>query len=109
MKPISEFEQLVLLAVARRKPDAYGMLVCWDIEERTGKSVSVAAVYSALGRLEDAGLVRSFLSVPMGHRGGRAKKHFTLQRVGALALAESQEKMRRMWDGVDLSGYLEPS
>ena len=45
MKPISEFEQLVLLAVARLDRDAYGMSVSHDIETRTDNSISLAAVY----------------------------------------------------------------
>ena len=43
MKPISEFEQLVLLAVARLDRDAYGMSVSQEIDARTENSVSLAA------------------------------------------------------------------
>ena len=103
MKSISEFEQLVLLAVARLDQDAYGMSVSHEIETRTENSISLAAVYSALGRLESEGLVSSWTSKPTAQRGGRAKKHFALESEGARALERSRTVMDRMWDGLELS------
>ena len=37
---LGEFEQVVLLAVARLKADAYGMSVRTEIAERTGREVT---------------------------------------------------------------------
>ena len=107
MKPISEFEQLVLLALARLDSDAYGMTVSKEIEERTGRVVSLAAVYSTLGRLEKAGLVSSWTSPPTQQRGGRATKHFSIERSGVMALEKAHEAMLRMREGLDLSHELE--
>ena len=107
MKPISEFEQLVLLALARLDSDAYGMTVSKEIEGRTGRAASLAAVYSTLGRLEKAGLVSSWISPPTHQRGGRATKHFAIERAGVLALRQSREALSQMWDGLDLSQDLE--
>lgn len=105
MKPISEFEQLVLLAVARLDRDAYGMMVSHEIETRTENLVSLAAVYSALGRLESEGMVSSWTSQPTAQRGGRAKKHFVLEPEGTRALERSRAAMDRMWDGLELTPY----
>jgi len=105
MKPISEFEQLVLLAVARLDRDAYGMMVSHEIEAQTENLVSLAAVYSALGRLESGGLVSSWTSQPTAQRGGRAKKHFVLEPEGTRALERSRAAMDRMWDGLELTPY----
>ena len=105
MKPISEFEQLVLLAVARLDQDAYGMMVSHEIEAQTENLVSLAAVYSALGRLESGGLVSSWTSQPTAQRGGRAKKHFVLEPEGTRALERSRAAMVRMWDGLELTPY----
>ena len=107
VKPISEFEQLVLLALARLDSDAYGMTVSKDIEARTGRVASLAAVYSTLGRLEKAGLVSSWISPPTQQRGGRATKHFKIERAGVLALDDAHQAMRRMRDGLDFSRELE--
>ncbi len=105
MKPISEFEQLVLLAVARLDRDAYGMRGSHEIEAQTENLVSLAAVYSALGRLESEGLVSSWTSKPTARRGGRAKKHFVLEPEGARALERSRAAMDRMWDGLELTPH----
>jgi DNA-binding PadR family transcriptional regulator len=107
VKTISEFEQLVLLAVARLDQEAYGMAVSQEIEARTGKSVSLAAVYATLGRMETEGLVSAWTSAPTAQRGGRAKKHFVLQSEGAKALVETRRAIDRMWDGLELNRYLE--
>ena len=107
MKPISEFEQLVLLALARLDSEAYGMTVSQEIESRTGRAASLAAVYSTLARLENAGLVSSWVSPPTPHRGGRATKHFAVEAAGIRALEQSREAMGRMWEGLDVSRDLE--
>ena len=56
---LGEFEQLVLFALVRLGPSAYGATVRREIEERTGRAVSISAVYTTLERLEQKGLVRS--------------------------------------------------
>lgn len=102
---LSETEQLVLLALARLGTEAYGVTVRREIEERSGASVSVAAVYAALDRLERRDLTRSRMSDPVPERGGRARKHFELTPAGARALEAERRVMDRMWDGVDLGAY----
>ena len=105
--PLTPFEQLVLLAVARLGSGAYGMVVREEIRARTGRTASLAAVYATLGKLEDRKLLSSWISAPTERRGGRATKHFVLARSGAWALRACQEQLRQMWDGVELSTYLE--
>ena len=100
---INEMEQLVLLALARLGDDAYGVPVREEIEERAGRPVSIAAIYSALDRLEARGFVDSWLSDPKPERGGRARKHFTITAGGIEALLEAKESMARMWEGLELS------
>jgi len=99
---INEMEQLVLLALVRLGEGAYGVPIREEIEERAGRSVSIAAVYAALDRLEGRGLVESWLTAPTPERGGRAKKHFSISAEGAAALATAREAMARMWEGVEL-------
>ena len=52
---IGEFEQMVLLAIAHLRDEAYGIPIVEEIERRTGRSVARAAVYVTLRRLEDKG------------------------------------------------------
>lgn len=105
--PLSELEQLVLLALVRLgDTQAYGVPIHREIESTTGRSPSVASVYAALGRVEDRRLVESWHSEPVSERGGRARKHFRLSSEGARALWRSRRVMDRMWDGVELAPYL---
>lgn len=100
----SELERLILLAVARLgADDAYGVPVRDEIAGQTGRDPSLAAVYAALGRLEEAGLVESWVSDPEPRRGGRARKHFRLRPSGVAALRDARREIERMWAGVDLS------
>lgn len=96
-----EFEQLVLLAILRRKRDAYGVNVAREIERRTGREVSRAAVYVALRRLEQKGLVEAELGEPTAQRGGRAKRYFRVTAEGLGQMRSSRAALLRMWDGVE--------
>ena len=49
---LGEFEQMVMLAVARLGDGAYGMAILDEIHARTGADAAVASVYAALDRLE---------------------------------------------------------
>jgi DNA-binding PadR family transcriptional regulator len=105
--PLSEFEQMVLLAVVRLEDEAYGVTVHREIESRTGRSASVTATYAALERMEQRGLATSRVGEATPVRGGRAKKHFQITPQGALALREARADMERMWKGLDAHPDLE--
>jgi PadR family transcriptional regulator len=98
---LREFEQLVLLALVRQGAGAYGVSICDDISERTGRDVSLGAVYKTLERLEDKGLVASSVGAPTPERGGRRKKHYRLLAAGQRALRQSLAAIQRMTDGLE--------
>ena len=97
---MGEFEQLVLLAILRLGNDAYGMQVRREIEERTGREISIGAVYTALERLERKGYLRHRMGEPTAERGGRAKKHFRVLSAGVAAVEATRSALESMWDGV---------
>ena len=99
---LGPLEQIVLLAVFRLGANAYGMTVRREIEARTGRNISIGAVYATLERLQAKGFVKSFTGEPTPERGGRAKRYFRIQAAGRRALSTSQEAVRRMADGLDL-------
>jgi DNA-binding PadR family transcriptional regulator len=102
---LGEFEQLVLLALARLGDDAYGVTIRQTLVERAGRRASFGAIYSTIRRLEAKGLVRSFKGEPEAVRGGRAKKHVVLTARGRTAMKQSHAAIVRMADGVsDLRG-----
>jgi PadR family transcriptional regulator PadR len=100
---LGPLEQLVLLALMRLKDDAYGMTIRREIEERTGRNVSIGALYTTLDRLEAKGYVSSFQGQPTAARGGRAKKHFRLEAKGVEALRVSTDALARMVADLDVS------
>ena len=97
---LGEFEQIVLLAVVRLKENAYGVPIREEIESRTGRHVSVGALYSTLDRLEAKGYVHSWFADATPQRGGRSKRYFQLQPEGSEALTRSKSVLDRMWHGV---------
>jgi DNA-binding PadR family transcriptional regulator len=99
---LTETEQLVLLALLRLGEDAYGVPVRAEIEARTGRLVSLAAVYACLDRLEREGLARSRLSEPRPERGGRARKYYRITHAGARAVRDARDVMTRMWRGLEV-------
>ncbi|MEZ5356831.1 MAG: helix-turn-helix transcriptional regulator [Bryobacteraceae bacterium] len=99
---LGEFEQIVLLAVARLRNDAYGVTIKSEIETRTGRTVTIGALYATLDRLEAKGYLRSWFSDPTPERGGRSKRCFELLAAGADALSRTRTMMDRMWKGVRL-------
>lgn len=99
--PLGEFEQLVLLALLRLGPDAYGATVRREIEARTGREVAISAVYTTLERLENKGYLRSRLGEPTAERGGRRRRHFELLPAGARALKVAYEVFKGMTAGLE--------
>ena len=58
---LTDFELMVLLATLRLGDQAYGVPIGREIEQTGGRSVVLAAVYTALDRLEVNRLVASRL------------------------------------------------
>lgn len=102
MPPIlGEFEQLVLVALVRLGPDAYGATVRREIESRTRREIAISAVYTTLERLERKGLVRSRIGEPTAERGGRRRRHFELLPLGARALKVAYDAFTGMTAGLE--------
>ena len=98
---LGDFEQLVLFALVRLGPDAYGASIRREIEARTKRTLSISAVYVTLERLEDKGLLHSHVGEPTPQRGGKRKRHFEVSPGGRRALQAAYRSIRRMADGLD--------
>src|SRR5688500_7597766 len=95
---IGELEQIILLAVLRLGDDAYGVPIRAEIESRTGRLLTVGALYRTLDRLEEKGYVSSQFGEPTPERGGRSKRYFTVRPAGIRALRTSRDALAAMWD-----------
>ncbi len=98
---LGQFEQLVLAAILALRDEAYGVTIHGKVRELAApRAVSLGAVYVTLDRLEDKGLIASWLSDPTPERGGRARRYYRLEAVGERALEESVETARRIWEAI---------
>jgi PadR family transcriptional regulator PadR len=97
---VGEFELYVMLALAHQGDEAYGVTIRREIEDRTGRTVVIGAVYATLARLEEKGLVQFRISDPQPVQGGRARKYFTLTAAGRRALRHATAMLARMMAGL---------
>src|ERR1700689_1973628 len=98
---VGQFEQIILTSILSLREEAYGV----SIHEKAArlaapKNVSLGAVYVTLDRLEDKGLIKSWLSDPTPERGGRSKRFYRLEALGERALEESAATAKRIWETV---------
>lgn len=98
---LGDFEQLVLLGVLRLQHDAYGAAIRQEIHERSGRDVSINAVYTTLDRLEKKGLLRSWMGEPTAQRGGRRRKFYALTASGTVAIRQACHAFQSMVDGLE--------
>lgn len=101
---LGEFEQIVLLAVLRLGEDAYGVTIRREIAACTGRAPVPGALYTTLDRMEEKGLVQSWLGDPTPQRGGRAKRYFTVTKRGRVAVTAAQRSYRNLLRGLRLFG-----
>ena len=99
--PLGDFEQLVLLGVLRLGDCAYGAAIRQEIYARSGRDVSINAVYTTLDRLETKGLLQSSIGEPTAQRGGRRRKFFALRPAGTAAMRQAYHVFMSMTDGLD--------
>lgn len=98
---LGEFEQLSLLAVMRLGEDAYGATIQRELEATAGRRASISAIYITLTRLEEKGLVSSWMGPPTDVRGGKARRFFRVDPAGLVALNASRSSLMSMWDGLE--------
>ena len=95
-KLLTDFELMILLAILR-VDEAYGVPIAREIEATAGRTVVLGAVYAALDRLEERGLVASSVGDPTPERGGRARRYFRVTPRGLRALKDTQRALVALW------------
>ena len=93
---IGEFEELVLLAILSQGNKAYGVTIRQALEEATNRSITVGSLYTTLSRLQEKGLVDSWVGEPTAERGGRAKRHYKLKGSAESLLKKVQASRQRL-------------
>ena len=94
---VGEFEELVLLTVAVLGDEAYGVPIKENVEERTGRSISLGSLHSTIARLEEKGFLKSHLGGATNERGGRRKRYYQITPSGKAALREIKGLRDQLW------------
>jgi PadR family transcriptional regulator PadR len=98
---LAEFELLVLLAALRLGPEeAYTVSIADDIQQRTGRSVRRANVYTTVQRLEAKRLVTTRLGDPRPERGGKPRRLVAVRPAGLAAVRATTGAIRAMVGGL---------
>ncbi|MBD2704925.1 helix-turn-helix transcriptional regulator [Spirosoma sp. BT702] len=102
---LGEFEEIVLLTIARLYDDAYGVAVVEELSQRLERPISLGFVHRTMQRLEEKGLVHSRFSEPIAERGGRSKRLFTITMAGEQALREARRIRNELWEGIPKTAF----
>ena len=101
MDSLGQFEQVVLTAILALGNNAYGVTIHAKVEELSKpRKIARGAVYATLDRMEDKGLIASWLSDPTPERGGRSRRHYRLEKSGEKALREAAKTAQRLIDTI---------
>jgi PadR family transcriptional regulator PadR len=99
---LGEFEEIVLLTTVRLGAEAYGMTIRREIEARTGRAVSIGAVYATLERLVDKRLLSVGERERDPARDGRPRRFFAVTTAGRSALDAAESLRARLRSGLRL-------
>lgn len=99
---LAEFELLVILAALRLGPEeAYTVSIADVIEDKTGRHVRRANVYTALGRLEEKGMVATHLGDPRPERGGKPRRLVDVKPEGIAAIRATTGAINALTAGLE--------
>ena len=101
-KYLAELEQAVLLATLRLDGAGYGLSIRDEIARATGRDLAIGTIHKTLTRLEAKELVVSRMGEASPHRGGRAKRHYTVTADGVRELKASLRSIRRLAAGLNV-------
>jgi PadR family transcriptional regulator, regulatory protein PadR len=86
---VGQLEQYVMLAILRRRPEAYAFAIREELKARIGREYTVSAIFAVLDKLERKGFVKAKKGEATPVRGGRAKSYYNLTAAGQRALSNS--------------------
>jgi PadR family transcriptional regulator, regulatory protein PadR len=97
---LGEFEYLLITAAAGLGENAYGAAIREEIEARTGRKCSIGALYTTIERLEQKGLLKTWMGEATPQRGGRAKRMVRVTPKGVHAAQDFYDAVTRVSRGV---------
>lgn len=101
MKYLTLNEEILLLAIAKLKDQAYPVAIRDEVISMTNKNVVYGALYNSLLHLSKKGFVRSEKGEPTPQKGGKRKIFFSLTERGIEALQNTQKFRQSIWKDVE--------
>ncbi len=98
---LGEFEQMVLLGIAKLGSEAYGPNISRELETSAGRSVSRGALYTTFDRLRGKGLLDWSVETGDEARTGLPKRLFSVTPAGVAALRTSRNALLNLWNGLE--------
>jgi PadR family transcriptional regulator, regulatory protein PadR len=93
---LGEFEYLLLTATASLGDGAYGAAIREEIASTTGRKCSIGALYTTIDRLEQKGLLKTWMGEATPQRGGRAKRMVRVTPAGVHAAKDFYDSVARI-------------
>ena len=97
---LSDREMKVLLAILHCGVEAYAPKILDKLFEHAQEKLSIGALHSALDRLEQRGLVTSWMGEATKVRGGKRKKLIKVTGEGQIAMQHAMHTLNAMAEGV---------
>src|SRR5580658_4791763 len=79
---LGEFEYVLITVAAGLGESAYGAAIREEIEKVAGRKCSIGALYTTIERLEQKGMLQTWMGEATAQRGGRAKRMVRVAAVG---------------------------
>ncbi len=98
---LGDFEHQVLLSVLRLGGEGYSVPIVLELEERTGREVTQAAVYIALRRMEKKRLLTSRMDDGTAEGSRHVRRYFKLTKLAMQRLKNSRRALLGLWEGID--------
>lgn len=98
---MGELEHLILIAILKLGPEAFGARIRESIADAGGRRITRGALYRALDRLGEKRFVVWNDVAGTADRGGHTRRRFRLTRAGLAAVRDRRAILLRLWDGVE--------
>jgi PadR family transcriptional regulator PadR len=96
---LGEFEYVLITTAAGLGESAYGVAIREEIEATIERKCSMGALYTTMDRLEEKGLLKTWLGEATPQRGGRGKRMVRVTPLGVRAAKEFYDAVLRVSRG----------
>ena len=98
-KPLGQLEETIMLVIASMENEGYAVSVQDYLIER-GRNMNISAIHKTLYRLEDKGLLKSYLGGASNKRGGKNKRLFQVTSAGFNELKAIKDFRSEIWSAI---------